>query len=125
MRVDHPILSATGVRGIRWTARSLAAVGILFRGFAVLSAFSEGGRVRRLPFVLEGAPFGTCAQSTQLGIFSLGSGFALSLVGAALAFRWEAVAARILLASGAVQALLWAFWLPDRTKPPRGIGVIN
>ena len=43
MRVDHPILSATGVRGIRWTARSLAAVGILFSGFAVLSAFSEGG----------------------------------------------------------------------------------
>jgi hypothetical protein len=120
MLADHPIRTAKFVKGIRWTARSLAAIGVPFCGFCVGGVFIDAyfGPVRRpMPFVLEGAPFGTHAQSTHLGILTLGAGFVLSFVGVILAFRWEAIAARILLASGVVQTFLWAMWLRDRTAP--------
>jgi len=119
MQVTYPTLKARIVTGIRWTARSLAALGILFCGFALLSFIVEGGRSshKPLPFVLEGSPFGTYAQSTQLGTLTLGAGFVLSFVGAILAFWWERTAAGILIAGSVVQASLWAISLPDRTAP--------
>ena len=118
MRVHYPIVTATGIKVTRWTARSLAAIGILICGFATVDMLFEGGHQSpSLPFALQGAAFGTHAQSTQLGMLTLGVGFALALVGCILAFRWERMAARLLLASGVVQAFLWAMWLPDRTAP--------
>ncbi len=118
MRVHYPIVTATGTKVTRWTARSLAAIGILICGFATVGMMFEGGHQSpSLPFALQGAAFGTYAQSTQLGMFTLGAGFALALVGCILAFRWERMAARLLLASGLVQTFLWVVWLRDRTAP--------
>ena len=79
------------VTAIRVMARILAGIMILIYGFALVSIL-EGGH-NPLPFVLEGAPFGTYRQSTQLGILTLGAGWGLSLVGAILLFWWERTAA--------------------------------
>jgi hypothetical protein len=75
--------------------------------------------------VLPGAPFGTYAQNTQLGVFTLGAGFALALVGAGLAFRWERLAAKLLIAAGVVQGCLWAIASQDTTRPDglKGVGM--
>ena len=68
-------------------ARILAGIMILIYAFTLLSILEEGHKP--LPFVLQGAPFGTYAHSTQLGILTLcrlgplfGRGHPLILVGA-------------------------------------------
>ena len=100
----------------KWTARSLAAAGILVYGFACWEFISQPGRQLRdaasLPFVATVPPFG------KLGSLTLVAGFALALVGSILAFRWESAAVRPLLAAGIVQALFWIIFWAFTTKPP-------
>jgi hypothetical protein len=107
---------------IKWMARLLAAGGIVVCGFAVFDIVVE--RHSSLPFVVPGAPFGTYAQSTQVGIFTLGSAFALAFVGAVLAFRWESLAAKLLIAGAAVQIFLCAVSSRDTTRPDGLKGVL-
>jgi hypothetical protein len=123
MGTGHLTSSGWGIPAVDWATRVLAAIGILVCGFATVSLFTVGGR-QPMPFVSKGALLGTYAQSTQLGIFTLGAGFALSLVGAFLAFRWRRVAAGVLIAGGLVQTLLWAVWSFDRTRPPGDHGIL-
>jgi apolipoprotein N-acyltransferase len=104
-----------------WAAHSLAAIGIVLCGFALADLLLEGGH-RPLPFVLEGSPFGTYAASTQLGLLTFAAGLALSLVGAILAFWWKSVAARFLIAGGAIQTFIWAIWSQDSTRPSGDMG---
>src|ERR1039457_689256 len=100
------------VTAIRVMARILAGIMILIYGFALVSILEGGPSAHNpLPFVLEGAPFGTYEQSTQLGILTVGVGWGLSLVGAILLFWWERTAAGILIAASIVQTFLWGIWL--------------
>ena len=99
------------VTGIRVMAKLLAGIMILIYGFALVSILEGGPSHTPLPFVLEGAPFGTYAQSTQLGLLTMGAGWVLSLVGAILLFWWERTAAGILIAASIVQTFLWGIWL--------------
>jgi len=117
MQTNDPVATAAHITVLRWTARVLAAIEILVGAFVLAGIFVPQGHAP-LPFVSPGAPFGTYAQSTQMGIFTMVAGFALALVGGVLAFRWERWAARVFIASGAVEAFLLAMWLPDRTAPP-------
>jgi hypothetical protein len=105
------------VTAIRVMARILAGIMILIYGFALLSILGGGHNHNTLPFVLEGAPFGTYEQSTQLGILTLVAGWGLSLVGAILLFWWERTAAGILIAASLVQTFLWAIWLLNHAMP--------
>ncbi|MCX6549545.1 MAG: hypothetical protein NTY02_00810 [Acidobacteria bacterium] len=108
---------------IRWTVRLFAAVGVLFVAFALLLFLGEGGHTP-MPWVSPGAPFGSYVQSTQLGILTLGVGFALWFVGAVLALlpsRWGRTAARVLIAGGVVSAFLQAVWLQGGTYPSHNI----
>jgi len=106
---------------LRWAVRALASFGLLVNGFAVLSLGigGEGATLQSLPFVSPGAPFGTYAQNTQLGILTLAAGFGLLFVGAILAFRWQRLAAGALIGGGAVHLFLSAIslFLPDTTRP--------
>ena len=108
---------------VMWTVRFLAAAGVLVCGFALAALFA-GASAAQLPVVLPGAPFGTYAQNTQLGVFTLGAGFALAFVGAALAFRWERLAAKLLIAAAVVQGCLWLVALQDTTRPDGLKGVV-
>jgi hypothetical protein len=107
------------VTAIRVMARILAGIMILIYGFALVSILEEGHNP--LPFVLEGAPFGTYRQSTQLGILTLGAGWGLSLVGAILLFWWERTAAGILIAASIVQTFLWGIWLLNHAMPTNSL----
>ncbi len=111
---------AAHIRYIRWTARSLAGIMILIYAFSLLSIILEGGHKPR-PFVLEGSPFGTYAQSTQLGILTLGAGWFLSLVGAIFLFWWERTAAGILIVASIVQIFLWGVWLLNHAMPTNSL----
>jgi hypothetical protein len=104
---------------LRWAVRALAFFGLLGIGFTLLLFLGEGtpGGWQRMPFVSPGAPFGTYAQNTQLGILTLAAGFGLLFVGAILAFRWQRMAAGTLIAGGAVHLFLWILMLRDTTRP--------
>ena len=105
------------VIAIRVMARILAGIMILVYGFALVSILGGGSAHNPLPFVLEGAPFGTHAQSTQLGMLTLAAGWVLSLVGAILLFWRERTAAGILIAASIVQTFLWGIWLLNHAMP--------
>jgi hypothetical protein len=115
--------TAARVRIIRSVARCSAALGILVCVFVLLGFIFEGGRSphKPLPFVLNGSPFGTYAQSTQLGLLTLGAGIVLSFAGAILAFWWERAAAGILIAGSVLQTFLWGMWLLHRAMPARSL----
>jgi hypothetical protein len=102
---------------VGWAMGAMAFTGLLFNGFALLSVFGGGPNRQDLPFVLPGAPFGSYAQNTQLGILALAGGFALLLAGAILAFRWQRIAARTLIAGGAVHLFLLRIQQLDPTRP--------
>jgi hypothetical protein len=102
---------------IRWTMGALASAGVLVNGFGLLSILAGPHGLQRLPFVSPGAPFGTYAQDTQLGILTLAAGFALLFVGAALAFRSQRMAARTLIAGGVVHLFLLRIQQLDTTQP--------
>src|ERR1039458_1344334 len=104
------------VTAIRVIARILAGIMILIYGFALVSIVGGGGH-KPLPFVLEGAPFGTYAQNTQLGLLTMGAGWVLSWVGAILLFWRERTAAGILIAASIVQTFLWGIWLLNHAMP--------
>jgi len=55
-------------------------------------------------------------------MLTFAAGLALSLVGAILAFRWKPTAAKILIAGGIVQTVLWAVWSEDSTRPSGDMG---
>ncbi|MCX6542788.1 MAG: hypothetical protein NTV05_00030 [Acidobacteria bacterium] len=109
------------------TVRLFAAPGVLIGGFALLSILVGGpGRGTPMPWVLPGAPFGT---GTQLGILTLGVGFALWFAGAVLALlpsRWGRTAASVLIAGGVVSAFLHAVWWQSGQLPSHNVlmGVI-
>ncbi len=105
---------------LKLMARILAGIMILIYAFALMSIIFEGGH-KTLPFVLEGSPFGTYAQSTQLGILTLGAGWFLSLIGAILLFWWERTAAGILIAASIVQFFLWGVWLLNHAMPSNSL----
>ena len=109
------------VTAIRVMARILAGIMILIYGFALVSILGGGSAHNPLPFVLEGAPFGTHAQSTQLGMLTLAAGWVLSLVGAILLFWWERTAAGILIAASIVQTFLWGIWLLNHAMPTKSL----
>jgi len=111
-----PVLTGTAGKVARWTARGLAVIGALLSIFIIMNVVTEL-RALQLPFVLDGAPFGTYEQTTQLNLLTFGAAEALFLVGAILAFRWEATAARILLVTGVVQLFLLTPHWSDPTFP--------
>jgi FtsH-binding integral membrane protein len=104
---------------LKWAVRALAFFSLLVVGFTLLLFLGEGtpGGWQRMPFVSPGAPFGTYAENTQLGILTLAAGFGLLFVGAILAFRWQRIAAGTLTAAGAVYLFLSVIGLLDTTRP--------
>ncbi len=121
--IAHLTRKTARVKIVRSVARCLAALGILVGVFALLNFISPGRRSphKPLPFVLEGSPFGTHAQSTRLGLLTFGAGIVLSSVGSILAFWWERTAAGILIAGSIVQTFLWGIWLLNRAMPARSL----
>ena len=114
------------VTGIRVVTMILAVIMILFYGVALVSIIEGGPSANRpdapaMPFVLEGAPFGTYSQSTQLGLLTLSAGWGLSLVGAILLFWWERTAAGILIAASIVQTFLCGIWLLSHAMPTKSL----
>ena len=114
------------VTAIRVVTRILAVIMILIYGFALVSIIEGGPSTKRpdapaMPFVLEGAPFGTYEHTTQLGILTLGAGWGLSLVGAILLFWWERTAAGILIAASIVQTFLGGAWLLNHAMPTNSL----
>jgi hypothetical protein len=105
------------VKAIRVMARILAGIMILIYGFCLVSIIAGGPVHNPLPFVLEGAPFGTFEHNTQLGLLTLGAGWGLSLVGAILLFWRERTAAGILIAASIVQIFLCGVGLLNHAMP--------
>ncbi|MBI2952842.1 MAG: hypothetical protein HYY30_00895 [Chloroflexi bacterium] len=101
---------------VRWLARILSLLGALLSAFIILGLIGELRGVP-MPFVLDGAPFGTYAQPTQLSLLTFGVANTLFLLGAILAFRSEAAAGGILLFAGIAQIFLWFVHLLDPTFP--------
>ncbi len=120
MRSPDQDVTAMRISMLRTLARIIALAYVVIGSFALLSIFTpQAHRTNApLPLVLPGAPFGTYAQSTSLGIGTLIAGFVVGVLGGFLTFLRERLAGWIFLASGALQAFLFAMWLPDRTAPP-------
>ena len=109
------------VTAIRVIARILAGIMILIYGFALVSILEGGPSHNPVPFVLEGAPFGTFEHNTGLGLLTVIVGWSLSLVGAILLFWWERTAAGILIAASIVQTSLWGIWLLNHAMPTNSL----
>jgi hypothetical protein len=103
---------------IKMMARIIAVIMILLYGFGFLCLKYEGTppgpNTPVMPFVLEGAPFGTYEHITGLSFVTLMVGFGLSMVGAVLLFWWERTAAGILIAASIVQTFLQGMLLEGR-----------
>ena len=106
-------------------ARILAGIMILvyivIYGFALM--YRGPSHHPPLPFVLEGAPFGTYENGTQLGLLTLGAGCGFSLLGAILLFWWERTAAGILIGASIVQTFLWGIWFLNHAMPTKSLWV--
>jgi len=119
--LEEDVMRNEPVTAIRVIARILAGIMILIYGFALVSILEGGPSHNPLPFVLEGAPFGTYEQNTQLGLLTGGAGWGLSLVGAILLFWWERTAAGILIAASIVQTFLWGVYLLNHAMPTNSL----
>ncbi len=120
MDVCHPARASRVCTAMRLLTRILAVLGGLLSILIILGVVGELRGLQQ-PFVLDEAPFGTYAQPTQLSLLTFGAAEALFLVGAALTFRWEAAAARILLLAGGVQIVGLIPRLLDSTFPRMNI----
>ena len=94
MQAATPVPKAS-VTVMRWTARSLAAIGIFMCGFYLLFIIGEG---------------------IPVGLVVWAAGIALSGIGAILAFRWEATAACFLIMGSVVEATLLPTRIAERTS---------
>ena len=107
------------VRPVRWIARGLAIItaliGVGFGAGMLLELLTFS-----LPFVVPGAPLGTYAQMTQLGLFVGIVSFALTAVGSVLAFRRPAIGGLVLVLVGSF-GLLEATFKQDPTLPPSSL----
>jgi hypothetical protein len=119
MQTPHPASTSPRSKALTRFTFVLAGVLVLVFGFTLWMFFTEGQRPASAhPSVLPGAPFGTYAQNTQLGLSTMAVGWGLAAVGAVLAFRWRRLAAYLLIASSVIQAFLFVLWFNDPTRPP-------
>lgn len=110
MQADRLVPTPAELEGT--TAQILAAVGILITGAVLLSLAGDVGDGIR-PFTLPGAPFGTYAQPTQLGLLGLAISLGALFAGSVLAFARPRSASASLVAGSLVMMILWAVWWPS------------
>jgi hypothetical protein len=94
----HDYDLAPGLRFIWWTARTLVVTGILLCVFVLPQMVAEIAD-SRLPFVIDGHPFGTPGQPARLKVLVLAVGYGIALIGYIVSFWRERLAGWLLLAS--------------------------